>query len=221
MGLIKKDFKRKSGIREAKLIVIACEGSETEPRYFDALRTRYHQSRLHVEVLKREDWGMKDTQSAAKYVIGCLDGFKKAFNIDKDDELWLLLDRDKGNFSAAQLSQIAQLCQQKKYELAVSNPTFELWLLLHFENVAAFGEEDKALCLENPKVSNEKRHLEKLLGAHLDGYHKAKFKTEPLMESVKQAIEHATLLPLAPNDRWHQDLGTRVHEVVANIIKTY
>lgn len=218
MGLIKQDFKRNSGIREAKLIVIACEGSETEPRYFQALRTHFQKSGLHVEILKREDWGINPTKSAAKYVIECLNGFKRHFRLDKHDELWLLLDRDKDNFSEAQLSEIAQLCVQKKYHLAVSNPTFELWLLFHFENIALYEADKQQVLLENAKISNEKRLLEKELEKHLDGYHKARFNTLPLIEKVANAVEHAAFFPLPQNERWHQGLGTRVYELVKSII---
>ena len=218
MGLIKKDFKRKSGIREAKLIVIACEGSETEPRYFQALRTHFQKSGLRVEILDRKDWGIDKTKSAAKYVIECLNGFKRTYHLDKHDELWLLLDRDKDNFSEAQLSKIAQLCVQKKYHLAVSNPTFELWLLFHFENIALYETDKQQVLLENPKISNEKRLLEKELEKHLEGYHKARFNTLPLIEKVENAVEHAAFFPLPQNERWHQGLGTRVYELVKSII---
>ncbi len=218
MGLIKQDFKRKGGIRDARLIVIACEGSETEPRYFAALKAAFQKSNLQVEILSRKEWGIAATNSAAKHVIECLNRFKKQYNIAKDDELWILLDGDKDNFSEGQLSEIAQLCTQKKYNLALSNPTFEVWLLLHFENIALYDTDKQKELLENEKVSNNKRILEKQLETHLEGYNKAKFHVTPLMENVKTAIEHATLLPLSPNERWHLGLGTRVHEVVKTII---
>lgn len=220
MGLIKTTFKRKSGFRDARLIVLACEGSKTEPRYFQALRAIYQKSAIQVEILDRKSVGIAETNSAAKHVIEVLNRFKKKYKLTKEDELWLLLDRDEGNFSEAQLSETARLCTQKKYNLAISNPTFELWLLLHFENIAEIEQKEQAIILKNEKISSHKKHIEKRIEQHLNGYNKATFSTDFLMEKskIEAAIRHAKLFPLEEGNRWHNGLGTNVHLVVEKII---
>jgi RloB-like protein len=159
MPLIKTPFKRKSNERDSRLFVIACEGSKTEPRYFEAIKTHFKNSRLKIEILNRVDYGINENNSSAKDVIKTLDGFKKRYSFDENDELWLILDRDAANFPEKSLNEIARLAVQKQYFLAVSNPTFELWFVLHFENPSDFTAETTVLYLENKKVSAEKRYL--------------------------------------------------------------
>ena len=57
------------------------------------------------------------------------------YNLQERDQLWLLMDRDLQSWKPAMISAIAQQCQSKGYFLAVSPPCFEIWLLLHFEDV--------------------------------------------------------------------------------------
>jgi RloB-like protein len=114
MPLIKRPFKRKSNERDSRLFVIACEGSKTEPRYFEAIKTYFQNSRLNIEILNRVDYGINETNSSAKDVIKTLDGFKKRYSLDRNDELWLVLDRDTANFPEKSLNEIARLALQKK-----------------------------------------------------------------------------------------------------------
>jgi len=55
MGRERRDFVRRSGLRDATLFVIASEGAVTEPRYFEGLKASWHNSRVHIEVLTRSD----------------------------------------------------------------------------------------------------------------------------------------------------------------------
>ncbi len=48
---------RRSGNRDAKLIIIAAEGTNTEKKYFDDLVDAYVAPNIHVEVLDRIDAG--------------------------------------------------------------------------------------------------------------------------------------------------------------------
>lgn len=41
-------FKRKTGFRDSTLIVIATEGQESEPQYFNELRLRYGNPKTHI-----------------------------------------------------------------------------------------------------------------------------------------------------------------------------
>ena len=52
----KREFKRKSGFRDAKLIVIATEGEKTETKYFREIVSKdwYPNSRIHVEVIEKK-----------------------------------------------------------------------------------------------------------------------------------------------------------------------
>lgn len=108
-------------LRDARLIVIATEGSVTEKIYFDA----YHSSKVQVKVVPSASG-----KSSPKHVLANLDAFKAAFELEDDDELWLVIDRDRWTPQA--LSSVAKRCVANGYSLGLSNPCFELWLALHF-----------------------------------------------------------------------------------------
>ena len=126
---------RKSGVRDSRLIIIASEGTNTEKYYFENLVAAYFNPRIHVEVLDRIETG-----SDSQRVLRQLDNFRREYKIkQKDDELWLVIDVDR--WRSAKLADVARLALQKKVELAVSNPCFELWLLLHHRDLGEYSPE--------------------------------------------------------------------------------
>jgi hypothetical protein len=139
--MTKREFKplvRQTNLRDARLIVIATEGTKTEPKYFHDLAhsSKYRNSKVHVEVIKRDE-----SSSSPRAVLRELDKFKSDFNLSETDELWLVFDIDRWG---EQVSEVAQECIQKKYHLAISNPCFELWLLLHHSDLQSYNIQDLA-----------------------------------------------------------------------------
>jgi hypothetical protein len=49
MGRERRDFVRRSGVRDARLFVIATEGYVSEPKYFNGLKERWHNPRIHID----------------------------------------------------------------------------------------------------------------------------------------------------------------------------
>src|SRR5271156_5306789 len=90
MGRERRSFVRTSGFRDATLFVIASEGAVTEPKYFNGLKERSHNPRIHVEVRTRDN----PTHSSPEHVLNMLDRFYREFNLQDDDQLWLCMDRD-------------------------------------------------------------------------------------------------------------------------------
>jgi hypothetical protein len=56
MARERRDFVRRSGFRDASLVVIACEGAVTEPEYFEDVKARLHAPGLHVEFSNERTW---------------------------------------------------------------------------------------------------------------------------------------------------------------------
>jgi hypothetical protein len=52
---------------------------------------------------------------------------------DSEEEFCLIVDRDEKSFSENQVQTVSEICDQRKFRLIISNPCFELWLLLHFD----------------------------------------------------------------------------------------
>ena len=51
------------------------------------------------------------------------------------DKMCLIVDRDKKSFKEEQYNYVKEECKKKNFKLYVTNPCFEFWLLLHFDEV--------------------------------------------------------------------------------------
>jgi RloB-like protein len=205
MGRERRYFVRRSGYRDGTLFVIACEGDVTEPRYFDGLKERWHNPRVHIEVVKRDD----ASASSPRSVLGTLDSFAGQYMLRDGDQLWLVIDRDSQTWKPSVLAQVSRACQQKNYFLAVSNPCFELWLLLHFEDLPVQGKQRQDQVLGNKRESLKReitQHCSSKI-AYIDNF----------LPHTDRAIARAKALDSKPVDRWPSGLGTRVYRLVEQL----
>jgi hypothetical protein len=206
---------RRSGNRDARLIIIAAEGTNTEKQYFEDLAVSFFVPNIHVEVLNRLNAG-----SDPEAVLKALDEFRNQYSLRSGyDELWMIIDVDR--WGEKKLSDVGALCSQKNYEFAVSNPCFELWLLLHLKSLDEYPDETLQEFRENkrPKSRHSRTRLELELVALLGSYQKGNLDTTKLLSNVKSAIERAKALDTNPEHRWTNDLGTRVYLIAEKIIK--
>ena len=179
---------RISGVRDANLIVIAFEGAKTEKKYFEEMASQkyYYNSKVKVYPLVKE----AVTASSPEHVVRQLNSFKeKCPDLQPDDEFWLVIDVDR--WGDEKLSEIAQRCHQKDYKLAISNPCFELWLLLHWKTLDEYSEDVLDEFLENSKVTKNRTRLDVELLKILGEYNKSKLKVEHYLPYVERAIENA------------------------------
>lgn len=203
----KRDFRRISNLREVKKVfIIATEGEKTEPKYFNDMKYFYRNSVIHVEVLKR-----LDSASSPQHIIGQLNQFKSNFDLENHDELWLLIDRD--NWGDAKLSDIAAQCSQKKYHLALSNPCFEVWLLLHLKDITKYPK-TKIIAFEGNKNKELDKEIRRICGS----YNKSKLNTKNFLPNMENAIDRAKKLDIEPDHRWPNTIGTRVYKLAEKII---
>lgn len=207
---------RREAFRDARLIVIASEGKDTERIYFKALAKEYTNPRVHVHILKRSE--DEKNNSSPEHVLEQLNEYKCQYELEADDELWLVTDKD--HWTEAMLSRVATECMQDvSMHMALSNPCFELWLLLHLVDVASLTPEEQKLWMENRRKSKSSNpYLKVLLRQKLDSYHESAYDVLTLIEHVEVAIERARLLDKNPADRWPQTLGTRVYLLAESVM---
>lgn len=117
--------------RYKKLFVIAVEGEKTEPLYFSIFNDDC--GVVHVRCLEGK------TESAPPHVLRRMVRYlaDEEADLKKTDEAWLVVDKDQ--WSEQQLLPLHQWVSKRKRNgpergFAVSNPSFEYWLLLHFED---------------------------------------------------------------------------------------
>lgn len=161
-------------VRDASLIVIASEDTYAVEDYF----VRFQPRRVQFRVLQTENG-----QSAPKYVVERLDAFRAEFDLKEDDQLWYCGDVDHwaSGKHLPNLQRVMQHCAQNGYRVALSNPCFELWLLLHFTDLP-----------ENIKIAEE---VCGALAAAANGYSKDKGCHSLISEEmVRSAVDRATRL---------------------------
>lgn len=78
-------------------------------------------------------------------------------------------------------------CVEKKFGLYVTNPCFEFWLLLHFDEVF---ELDPDKLLENSKVTAKRRYAEQELRRIYPQYGKNSYKAVEIVKHIDKAIEN-------------------------------
>jgi hypothetical protein len=118
--------RRPTGVRRyRKIIVVASEGKVTEVEYFSRLNSVRTTVRLHC--LK------KGNKNSPEQVLEAIEVHLAKERLRKNDEAWIVVDTD--SWGAAALDKLHEWSTRKvAYGLAVSNPKFELWVLLHFED---------------------------------------------------------------------------------------
>jgi hypothetical protein len=199
--------RRKGVVRDARTIALALEGEEVgeEFRYFDRIRaSTSNNRRFIIELLPTPS----DThQSSPDAVIDRLDAYVAANALEPEiDILWLVIDVDA--WPEAMLGNVAQRTAQKRYRLGISNPCFELWLLLHFDAV----ELEPSCWPDAPRRSQEaKRRL-----SHSRREHGAR---DALLSAAFQAMLRAEQLIRAtpPGQRWPSFPGTHVHMILDDL----
>lgn len=124
MGRKRKDLARPETHWSKKpLYVIATEGEVTEKVYFNGL---FRRKNIRMPILSTQKGN-----SSPDRVLRRLSEYKNEHNA-APEELWLVIDRDY--WDKKKLEKIKKDCESKNYNLIISNPCFELWLLLHQKN---------------------------------------------------------------------------------------
>lgn len=108
------------------------------------------------------------------------------------DKICLIVDRDKESFFCRpennQYEYVLKKCKENGFGFYVTNPCFEFWLLLHFEQVF---ELDRDMLMQNPKVTAKRRYTEHELRKLLKGYNKGSYNAEQLIEKIDIALKNA------------------------------
>ena len=128
----------------------------------------------------------------------------------------MIIDTDRWN----NIPSIVNLCREEgNMYVAVSNPCFEFWLLLHICRISDLSSSDKENILSNSKVSNSKRFIDRILGEILeDGYNKRNPRITRFMKGIHQAIAESKNLNI-PAEDYPSGLGSDVYKVVETLIR--
>lgn len=151
----RKQLERKLGRRASyDRILIVSEGSRTEPNYFGDIRSAY---RLHTAnvVVQPSDLGTEPIQ-VVQYAKALFENgdLRRQIQPRAFEQVYAVFDRDdhRTYFDALQFAESldGKLCndnrQPVRFRAIASVPSFELWLLLHYEDVQAPIHRDEVMC---------------------------------------------------------------------------
>lgn len=142
----KKHLERKQGRRASyDRILIVSEGSKTEPNYFREIRSEYRLQTANVEV-RPSELGTAPIQ-VVQYAQALFEDGDRHKNIQRRafEQVYAVFDRDD-HASYHDALALAESLDGKlkndakqliRFRAIASVPSFELWLLLHYEDVQA------------------------------------------------------------------------------------
>ena len=208
-------FRESNSLEKEKIIVLAFEGNDTEEIYFDEFKSSdiFDDALVFLHLLKRPK---TDTNSAPNHVFKKLKKeAKDEYNFKDSDELWMIIDTDRWK----NIPDIISECKkQSNMFVAVSNPCFEFWLLLHIKNLAEYEENELDLILKKAKVSSKRNYVDSKIKEILGSYNKSNPKPELFLPTVDFAIEQAKQLD-ENEDEYPKKLGSHVYKVVEKLKK--
>lgn len=199
---------RRAIAHTARRALIAVEGKATEAPYFEAIRRHLHLPTSVVTILDNKG------SSPISLVGGVLKARDRLaedglFDARAGDTAWAVFDGDEHRRSDPKGWEAAlRLAETEKVRLAISNPSFELWFLLHFEDQFAPLEAKAALAR---------------LKRHLPHYRKgAPLFPDPLLPLSQAAIDRARRLEARARregETGQPNPGTGVPALVEHLFK--
>jgi hypothetical protein len=156
-------------------VVVYCEGKVTEPCYIEDFRREEKSQLVQVIVYPRGESPktLVETAASEKKEAQRL-ARRQGDAYLKYDEVWCVFDVDEH----PRLPDAIQQACDNGINLAISNPCFELWALLHYREQTAYLERHKA---------------QSLLRQHLPNYHKC-LPFEEMHEYYEIAVQRARTL---------------------------
>lgn len=123
-----RSAKRKPATKSPKfLIIVFCEGKNTEPEYLKSFARHYGNSLLEVELVAPAGVPLTIVQKAVARKKQ-EDAKNKPSSFDELYEVWVIFDID----AHPNIDQAIDLAKGNKVGTAISNPCIEIWFLWHF-----------------------------------------------------------------------------------------
>ncbi|WP_029462845.1 RloB family protein [Serpentinimonas barnesii] len=208
-----RDLKRRAAVRQPyERLLIVCEGAQTEPQYLREIQQTFRLATAHVQVLHSQIG--TEPQQVLEYALTVFkEGDReRGVHAGEFDRIVVVFDRDEHKTYHAALAQAAAQSGKIRndnraavpVDVVASVPCFELWLLLHFEDVHAPLHRHEAL-------QRLKRHLpsyEKGSGGHWAA----------ALDRMELATQRAQRLAKATTAHDGTQPYTAMHELVSRLV---
>ena len=230
----------------SKIIFLSMEGCVTEEMYFKRITELFPEvgSKIQFisvaedvvntpEYLRTTEQQRIISKTRPKQLLERIETFKEKnnlqyeFDLHTDDEFWIVSDVDQ-NWSNAVINKnnesyrdewlyTVSECERKHYGYAISNPFFEVWLLLHHDEI---NDEDKTYAVTDTNPYAKTNHFAnrlKELGVPMR--HKEINRAHYTRENVKEAVERAKELHKDKDDLYPKYLASTVYRLIEKIME--
>lgn len=157
-----------------KRVVVVCEGAKTEPSYLRLINRRATDALVELEIVDEAATSPKQLVERACEIVSAA---RREVRRTRDpnaqvDEIWCVFDVDEHPM----LREAKQQAEDNGVSIAISNPSFEIWLLLHFVDQTAYIHRDEVLRLVKAQIADYDkcvRTLDELEGRYGDARQRA------------------------------------------------
>lgn len=240
LNLVPQTPFRKTRPTTSKIIFISCEGAVTEEEYFNIASEIFSAVKSKIQFIsvmedavntpskyRTREQVNEITRCQPKQLVEKINIFKQEKQLDFDfanhpeDEFWIITDIDNhtdANNIDDWESALAE-CDEKGYGYAISNPFFEIWLLLHHLDV---NDDDHKFAVTETHPYERTGHFRDRLRNDAKAPLKDKKHISFIHyneEKVKQAIKRAKGLHRDKEKRWPHNLGTTVYLLLEKIVE--
>jgi hypothetical protein len=163
------------------VILVACEGERTEKEYLEGFARACRNQAMRVKIAREH--------GVPKSLVETAKGYKReaeaAARKQGDpylayDAVWCVFDVDEH----PRIPDARQMARDNGIELAISNPCFELWLLLHFRGSPGMQHRDKVREMLSGYVAGYDKGVE--FARYSAGYPQAVRRAEQLDKKAEE-----------------------------------
>ncbi len=223
----------------SKIIFLSFEGSVTEEEYFEYISEIFSEIKTKIQFISvAEDAVHTSPKSRTpeqakmlskvrpKQLVERIDRFKiekndiYQFAKYPEDEFWIVTDVDDnwGTLWIDEWNEAVDMCNEKNYKYAISNPFFEIWLLLHHDFVT---EEDKMWAVTDEHAYEKTDHFrERLRNLNVPLKDKKHINVQDYnAEKVEVAVERAKELHVDRADLCPKYFASTVYMILEKMME--
>jgi hypothetical protein len=202
--------RRRPFIHPRESVLIVCEGEKTEPQYFDAMRNELRLQKF-VEVHVNGKRTGSDPISVVDHAIFLQSERARIASrspiLTVYDFVWCVMDVETQRPHPT-LASALDKAKKHNLKVALSNPFFEYWFLLHFKKISTPFAKDKGLhdALKEVHPSYKKSRI---------GFNILYPRTETAIKHSEEVLEETA----CDEDLRDHNPSTHVHRVVRHLQK--
>jgi hypothetical protein len=208
-GFARNRWRKGEEISSGNAILIVTEGEKTEPDYFNGLRKRFRLRATEVVVKSSASACGTDPLRLVNHAIELREQRRKDSRKDsrKDkyivayDVVWVVFDAEWIRMDHTRWNDAIQISKSHNINLAVSNPCFEYWLLLHEEFTTQ-------VFLNSAEIT---RYIRK---KYIHDFDKTCISVDYFVNKLKTAVENVKKCEQCGKNKPFENPSTRVHLLV-------